>query len=144
MIEIRNRWLLLCRLVVGMVFAWNLSAAIPFVVNPAAYTVGFQVADCGIGGEVLVRGLGIAFLMWQVPFIPVIWNPGRQQTVFACLLGMQLIGLLGESLMMVLLPDGNSLLRATGWRFILFDGSGLLLMGIAYAVLDIKKYFQEE
>lgn len=123
------------RAVVALVCFFNLTAAIPFVLNPALYSHSFQVQDCGIGGQVLVRGLGIAFLMWQVPFIPVIWRPERNRTCFLCLLGMQLIGLIGESWMLVAMPEVTGPLRATGWRFILFDGGGLLGMTLAYRAL---------
>jgi hypothetical protein len=127
------------RVVVAMICIWNLTAAVPFVLNPAGYAHSFEVSDCGIGGEVLVRGLGIAFLMWQVPFLPVIWHPGRQRTLFLCLLGMQLVGLVGESAMMAALPAGHAALRATGWRFILFDGAGLVGLGVTYGTLHRKR-----
>ena len=127
------------RAIVATVCTWNLTAAVPFVLNPANYTRSFELADCGIGGEILVRGLGIAFLMWQVPFLPVIWHPGRQRTPFLCVLGMQVLGLVGESIMMASLPGEHAPLRATGWRFILFDGAGLLLMGLAYGSLHWKR-----
>lgn len=123
------------RIAVAVVCTWNLTAALPFVLNPAGYAHSFEVGGAGMGGEVLIRGLGIAFLMWQVPFLPVIWRPGRERTCFICVLGMQLVGLVGESIMMVVLPAGHLPLHATGLRFILFDGAGLLLMGLAYVAL---------
>jgi hypothetical protein len=52
---------------------------------------------------------------------------------------MQLLGLVGESIMMASLPGEHAPLRATGWRFILFDGAGLLLMGLAYLTLHRKR-----
>ena len=125
------------RLVVAVVCVWNLTAAVPFALNPADYTSGFEVS--GVGGEALVRGLGIAFLMWQVPFVPVIWHPGRNRVCFACVLGMQLVGLVGESVMMANLPAGHAPLRATGWRFIAFDTAGLVLMGLAFGFLFLKR-----
>ena len=125
------------RFVVALVCFFNLTAAIPFVANPAGHLFSFGVEGCGIGGEVLVRGLGIAFLMWQVPFFPVIWHPGRHRVCFVCVLVMQLVGLIGEILMMAGLPGGHQALRATGWRFIVFDGGGLLGMGVMYALLHL-------
>ena len=133
--EHRQAALWFARAAVTLVCTWNLTAALPFVFNPAGYLHSFELAGGGIGAEALVRGLGIAFLMWQIPFLPVIWHPGRGRTCFLCVLGMQLVGLLGESVMMATLPAGHAPLRATGWRFILFDGAGLLLMGLAYGVL---------
>jgi len=125
------------RIMVGLVCLWNLTAAIPFVLNPTKYTHSFEVS--GTGGQALVRGLGVAFLMWQVPFLPVIWRPGRHRTCFLCLLGMQVVGLLGESLMLAGLPAGELALRATGWRFIAFDSAGLLGMGLAYWALHGRR-----
>jgi len=123
------------RIAVALVCFWNLTAAIPFVLDPAGYAHSFEVSGCGAGGEALVRGLGVAFLMWQVPFLPVLWHPGRYRTCYLCLLVMQLVGLAGESLMLSSLPAGHAPLRATGWRFIAFDGAGLVGMGLTYGVL---------
>lgn len=127
------------RAVVALVCIWNLTAALPFAIRPSAYLHSFEVAGGGIGAEALVRGLGIAFLMWQVPFLPVIWQPNRYRACFLCLLGMQFVGLLGESIMMLTLPAGHAALRATGWRFIIFDGTGLILMSFAYWNLSRSK-----
>jgi hypothetical protein len=127
------------RIIVLLVCSWNLTAAIPFVLDPSGHVRSFEVSNCGIGGELLVRGLGVAFLMWQVPFLPVIWHPGRNRVCFCCLLGMQAIGLAGEILMLVGLPDGHASLRAIGWRFIALDSAGLVGMGLAYAVLNWRR-----
>ena len=121
------------RIVVAGVCAWNLSAAIPFVLNPSGYAPAFEVS--GAGGEALVRGLGVAFLMWQVPFLPVISNPRRHRTCFLVILAMQLVGLAGEAWMLAGLPAGHDALRATGLRFLAFDGAGLVAMAAAYAAL---------
>ncbi len=44
-----------------VVLLWNLSAAVPFVVHPAAYRGAFEVE--GVVGEVIVRSVGLLFLM---------------------------------------------------------------------------------
>jgi hypothetical protein len=72
--------------------------------------------------------------MWAVPFIPAILHPARNRAAFACVLAMQVIGLIGESLMLVTLPAGHATLRATGLRFIMFDGAGLISLLVAYRV----------
>jgi len=38
------------------------------------------------------------------PFAPVSWHSGRNRVCFACVLGMQLLGLVGESWMLANLP----------------------------------------
>lgn len=134
--EKRTAALWAARIVVAAVCAWNLSAAIPFVLNPAGYAPAFEVS--GAGGEALVRGLGVAFLMWQVPFLPVISNPRRHRACFLVILAMQLVGLAGEAVMLAGLPAGHDALRTTGWRFLAFDGGGLVAMAAAYAVLHLR------
>jgi hypothetical protein len=112
-----------------------MSAAIPYVVQPADYAATYELT--GVPGQVAVRGFGILFLMWAVPFVPAIWHPARNHIAFGCVLAMQVIGLVGESLMLVGLPAGHDVLRATGSRFIAFDGMGLVLLLIAYSLSRI-------
>ena len=125
-----RRWVARAALIA--VLLANLSAAIPHVVRPADYVTAYELA--GAPGEVMVRGLGILFLMWAVPFIPAILQPMRNRVAFTCVLAMQVIGLAGESLMMATLPPGHDALSATGWRFIAFDGAGLVLLSLGYLV----------
>ena len=108
----------------------NMSAAIPYIIRPADYVAALELS--GVPGEIAVRGFGILFLMWAVPFIPAIIQPVRNRTAFACVLAMQIIGLAGESLMLIGLPAGHDTLRATGMRFIAFDGAGLVILLFAY------------
>jgi len=114
------------RILVGMVFVANLTAAVPFVLHPERYTSGFEVS--GVPGIVFVRSLGILFLMWNAAYPPVILTPHRQRTLFAVLIAMQLIGLAGETWMYLTLPAGYPALMTTGLRFILFDAGGLVLL----------------
>lgn len=120
------------RIAVAAVCAWNLSAAVPFTLSPHRYIAGFEVS--GPGGEALVRGLGILFLMWQVPFLPAIWHPRRHRVCLRVILAMQAVGLAGELWMMATLPSGHAALRATGTRFVAFDAAGLVLLAAAYAL----------
>ncbi len=120
----------LARVMLLMVLVSNLSAAIPYVVRPADYAAAFELS--GVPGQVAVRGFGLLFLMWAVPFVPAILHPVRHRVALACVLAMQVIGLVGESLMLIGLPAGHDALRATGLRFIAFDGAGLILLLLAY------------
>jgi hypothetical protein len=45
---------------------------------------------------------------------------------------MQFIGLVGESLILFTLPKEHTLLRTSILRFIIFDGSGLVLLAAAF------------
>ena len=129
-----RQWL--ARATLTVVLLANLSAAIPYVARPADYAAAYELT--GTPGEVIVRGLGILFLMWAVPFIPAILQPTGNRVAFTCVLAMQIIGLAGESLMMATLPPGHDTLSATGWRFIAFDGAGLVLLSFGYLVTQRK------
>ncbi|TFH36601.1 MAG: hypothetical protein E4G99_04560 [Anaerolineales bacterium] len=112
------------------VFCANLTAAIPFIINPERFLPGFELS--GLSGEVSVRGLGIVFLMWNATFPPVIFRPDRYRVLFSVMLAQQVIGLLGEILIWLTLPAGHAALQTTGLRFILFDGLGLLALLVAF------------
>lgn len=121
------------RLAVATVFALNVSCALLFILRPQDYAGGFEVG--GVAGEAIVRGYGVLFLMWNATYPPVIWQPGRQRALFLVVLLQQAIGVAGESWMWFMLPPGHAALSATGQRFILFDGGGLILMAAAYLTL---------
>lgn len=118
------------------VFLGNLQCALSFLLDPWSYVPGFEIG--GVGGRTAVQGIGILMLMWQVPYIPAIWHPRQHRLCFACVIAMQVIGLVGETALLLTLPPGHQSLRATGMRFIAFDGLGLLLMLGAFALLKRK------
>jgi hypothetical protein len=121
------------RLVVGAVFLMNVGCGLSFLARPDRYAAGFEVG--GAPGLVLVRALGVLFLMWNVTYPLVILRPGRTRALFAVVLVQQVIGLAGEIWIWVALPSGHAALRATGLRFILFDGIGLVGMVAAFWLL---------
>lgn len=124
----RRQWLARAALIA--VLLANMSAAIPYLVRPADYAAAYELT--GVPGEAVVRGFGVLFLMWAVPFVPAILHPVRHRVAFTCVLAMQVIGLAGESLMLAALPAGHDALRATGLRFIAFDGAGLVVLAAAF------------
>jgi hypothetical protein len=124
----------LARLVVGVVFFFNVTCALAFVAQPDRYAPGFEVS--GVPGRVLVRGIGILFLMWNATYPPVLVQPDRHRTLFAVILVQQAIGLAGETWMWATLPAGHAALWTTGLRFIAFDGAGLAVMGLACWLLS--------
>jgi hypothetical protein len=123
----------LARGAVAAVFAVNVQSALAFIITPARYADGFEVS--GVPGEMLVCSLGILFLMWNATYPPVIAFPWRFRALFAVVLAQQVIGLVGETWMLVSLPAGHEALAATATRFIAFDGAGLVLMAVAFALL---------
>ena len=129
----------LARAVVGLVFFFNVTCAIPFIVWPDRYAPSFEVS--GVPGQALVRGMGILFLMWNATYPPVLVRPEHNRTLFLVILAQQAIGLAGETWMWVALPAGHAALRATGLRFIAFDGAGLVGMGLIYWLLQRRGTF---
>jgi hypothetical protein len=132
-----DRILWLARIIVGAVFLMNVSCALAFILQPNTYSAGFEVA--GVPGRIYVQGLGILFLMWNATYPLVIFHPIRYRSMFVVVLIQQAIGFIGETWLWLMLPSGHSPLRATGLRFMLFDGIGLITMAGAYWVLMRKK-----
>ena len=113
----------MARLAVGVVFFFNVTCAVAFIAQPSRYAPGFEVG--GVPGQVLVRGIGILFLMWNATYPPVLVRPDRHRALFAVMLAQQAIGVAGETWMWLMLPPGHGDLWATGLRFISFDAAGL-------------------
>ena len=132
-----DRTLWLARITVGAVFLMNVSCALAFILQPESYSPGFEVA--GVPGRIYVQGLGILFLMWNATYPLVIFHPIRYRALFVVVLIQQAIGFTGETWLWLTLPAGHSPLRATGLRFIIFDGIGLITMAGAYWLLRKSK-----
>lgn len=115
---------------IALVTAWNLQAAVVFILWPERFTPGFELM--GVPGAVAVRGTGILFVMWSVPYLVALWRPRKYSLALGIALVMQFIGLVGESLLLSTLPDGHASLSASITRFIVFDGSGLILLICAF------------
>jgi hypothetical protein len=123
----------LARGLIALVFAWNVQCALAFLIVPANFAPGFELS--GPAGDAAVRGIGILFLMWNVPYFVALLHPVRYRVSLYEALAMQAIGVLGESLIFVSLSAGHLVARTTISRFILFDGAGLLLLALAVVVL---------
>jgi hypothetical protein len=132
--ERQKTWL--ARGLIGFVLFFNVQCAIVFLVSPQLYTPGFELN--GPSGVWMLRGMGILFLMWNVPYAVALWNPSRQRVSLYEAIVMQAIGLVGETILLLTFPTGHTAVRATVRRFILFDGSDLLLLFLA-AWLVFKK-----
>ncbi len=118
------------RLCIGVVLAWNVQCALAFLLDPAAYAVGFELS--GFAGQAAVRGIGLLFLMWNVPYAVALSHPMRHRVSLYEALTMQAIGLLGESLILFSLPAANAVARASLARFVAFDAAGLALLLLAW------------
>ncbi|OQA44697.1 MAG: hypothetical protein BWY52_01550 [Chloroflexi bacterium ADurb.Bin325] len=131
--EDRRGVLGLARLFIAVVLAWNVQCALVFVIAPDAYAAGFELA--GAPGSAAVRGMGVLFLMWNVPYAVALSHPLRRRVSLYEALAMQTIGLLGESFILLSLPVVHSVARASIARFIAFDGAGVVLLALAVALV---------
>lgn len=121
------------RIAFAVVFAINVQCALSFALNPGGYAAAYELE--GVAGEAAVRGIGIAFLMWNATYPAFIASPRRFVAVGWIVLAQQAIGLLGESALLVGLPPNHDVLAASVLRFVAFDGAGLVLMAIAFACM---------
>ena len=123
------------RVAFAAVFVVNVMCALQFVLVPGDFAGAYELGGAGVAGEAAVRGIGIAFLMWNATYPAFIVAPMRFRVLGWVILAQQAIGLVGESLLLAGLPAGHDVLAASVVRFIAFDGAGLVLMGVAFAVL---------
>ena len=79
----------------------------------------------------MIQGLGLLFLMWNIPYLAALLDPIRHSTSLVEAVIMQAIGVLGESLLLTRVPQEYINLRASVTRFIVFDGGGLVFLLIA-------------
>jgi hypothetical protein len=121
------------RIAVMLVLIANLTAAVPYVLNPNRNATAFELS--GVAGAAMVRGIGILFLMWCVAYVPVIAHPDRHPAVFGVILVQQVIGLAGEAWIAASLLPGHDVLSATCLRFMVFDGVGLALLLLALTLV---------
>ena len=125
---LRSR-LWLARLLIGIVFLWNVQCAIAFLLAPATFAPGFELS--GAAGAAAVRGMGVLFLMWNVPYAVALWHPIRHRVSLYEAVAMQTIGLIGESLILWSLGGAHPVVAGSVTRFIAFDGAGVLLLVLA-------------
>ncbi len=122
-----KRWL--GRILIGVVFFANVQCAILFIWRPDAFAPGFELS--GVVGAGMVRGMGVLFLMWNVPYAVALLDPVKHRLSLYEAIVMQAIGVVGESLIVWGLPEGHLVVRQTMLRFIAFDGAGLLALLLA-------------
>jgi hypothetical protein len=119
----------LSRGLIGLVILWNLQVALVFLLWPERYITAFELQ--GTVGAAMLRGMGVLFVMWNIPYLVALWHPVRHRISLYETLAMQTIGLLGETAIYLGLPAIHFALRASVLRFIAFDAFGLVLLLIA-------------
>lgn len=124
------------RLAYAAVFVLNVMCAIQFVAAPASFAGAYQLS--GVAGEAAVRGIGVAFLMWNATYPLFVALPRRHMALGAIVLVQQAIGCVGEcAILLTLPPAGYEVLASSIARFVAFDAAGLVVMGVAYVWLVI-------
>lgn len=113
-----------------IVMAWNLQAAVVFLAAPHRYLQAFQLS--GVPGQIAIQGVGVLFLMWQVPYAFALVSPSRHRVSMIEALIMQILGVVGESLLILFLPSDYPRIRDSLKQFVLFDGIGVILLFTAW------------
>ena len=128
-----KKWIIwVSRFLIFLVLFFNLQAAFEFIFHPQSYVTSFEVT--GVPGSNLVSGMGILFLMWNIPYIFALYHPLKNRISLYEAILMQATGVVGESMLLYLLPAGHTSLVNTVIRFILFDASGLFFLILALAI----------
>lgn len=124
---------------IGIVFILNVQAGIDFYFFPQKYTAAYELT--GIPGNISVAGVGLLFIMWNVPYAFALWNPIKFNVSLLQAIIMQAIGVVGESLLLTRFSSQDfPILKSSILRFIYFDSAGLILLLIAgFVVLRYKK-----
>jgi hypothetical protein len=125
----------IARILIAVVVAWNLECALVFLLNPAAFVPSFELT--GIPGEAAVRGMAILFVMWNIPYLVALWNPRRNRVSLWEALAMQMVGVIGESIIFLTIPSEHTILHTSLLRFIAFDAAGVV--ALAGAVFLARK-----
>lgn len=117
------------RILIGLVLLINVQSALVFFLNPTKFTPAYELT--GVPGHTAIRGMAVLFLMWNVPYVVALINPIKYRVSLYEAIAMQGIGVVGESIILWMLPTEYSILRGSILRFILFDGSGLIVLIVA-------------
>jgi hypothetical protein len=117
---------------IAVVIAWNLQAAISFLLHPQIYAPAFELS--GVPGMAALRGVGVLFLMWNVPYLVACWQPRHQRVSLWEALVMQVLGVAGETVILLCLPPGHDALAGAILHFVLFDAAGVIALGTALVI----------
>lgn len=126
----RNNTRILVSILIGIVFIINIQAGIDFYFNPEKYTAAYELS--GIPGEISVAGVGLLFIMWNVPYAFALWNPIKNRISLFQSIIMQFLGVIGETALLYRFSAQDfPYLASSIKRFIFFDSAGLILLLLA-------------
>jgi hypothetical protein len=124
--------LFVARCCIGLVLIMNLYCAVQFLLKPEFFKTGFELT--GIPGNAMIQGMGLLFIMWNVPYVFALLHPVKNRISMVESFIMQWIGVSGETFLINQLPGSHPYLHATINRFILFDGAGFIMLLIAFLI----------
>jgi hypothetical protein len=125
---------IVARVLIGLVTFFNLQCAFYFILRPADYAPGFELT--GVPGGAVIQGMGVLFLMWNIPYLFALVNPLKFSVSLIEAVIMQAVGVFGETIILLALKGEHPLIKASVLRFILFDGAGLVLLSIALVLIQ--------
>ena len=135
---VRDIKLWIGRVLIGIVLGWNVECALAFLTQPQHYTPAFGLA--GAPGDAALRGIGVLFLMWNIPYLVALLQPRRHRLSLYEAVAIQAIGFSGESLLFLSLPVDYPVMRASIARFMLFDGAGLVILLLSVWITCERNY----
>jgi hypothetical protein len=119
-----NIWI--SRGLISLVLIFNIQCAIVFLLSPERYAPAFELG--GVVGSAIIRGFGILFLMWNVPYFFAVMHPEKNRISLYEAILMQMIGFIGETILFLGFPEGHPEIQASVAHFMVFDGVGFLLL----------------
>jgi len=125
-----NVWV--ARLLIAAVMLINVQCASIFLITPSWFAPSYELN--GEVGDAVIRAFGILFLMWNVPYLFAAWHPRRHRVSLWQAIIMQAIGLIGETGILLSLSSDHLILRDSIFRFIVFDGAGLIALIVALII----------
>jgi hypothetical protein len=123
----------IAQLLISIVLLFNITCAFQFLISPQFYNSGFGLFK--ESPTAIIRGYGILFLMWNIPYLFALANPIRFQVSLIEAIIMQSIGILGEGWIRVSLPQTAELSTNMITRFLYFDVFGLIALTSAWFIV---------
>lgn len=130
-----NIWI--SRGLISLVLIFNIQCAIVFLLSPEGYVPAFELS--GVVGSAVIRGFGILFLMWNVPYFFAVMHPKKNRISLYESILMQMIGFIGETILFLGFLEGHPVMQASIVRFVVFDGAGLFALIVSAWLTRFEK-----
>ncbi len=96
----KKTWII--RALIAPVVFFNLQCSFEFLVHAERYAPSFDLYETT--GTYMIQGLGLFFLMWNIPYLAALIDPIRHATSLTEAVIMQAIGVVGETLLLLNVP----------------------------------------